>query len=87
MLYTITTPDWEDAQSYSDLHLVSMTRGVSSSRQMTFTEKKSETAPAWAPGGAWFAVLSDRDAAAAARQSQVYMMRPDGGEARKITDA
>ncbi|NJD21031.1 MAG: hypothetical protein FIA95_17315, partial [Gemmatimonadetes bacterium] len=25
MLYTITKPDWEDAQSYSDIHLVSMT--------------------------------------------------------------
>lgn len=87
MLYTITTPDWEDAQSYSDIHLVSMTRGVSSSRQMTFTEKKNETAPAWAPGGAWFVFSSDRDAAANARSSQLYMMRPDGGEARKITDA
>ncbi len=87
MLYTITTPDWEDAQSYSDIHLVSMTRGVASSRQMTFTEKKNETAPAWAPGGAWFVFSSDRDAAANARSSQLYMMRPDGGEARKITDA
>ncbi|HSW29210.1 MAG TPA: prolyl oligopeptidase family serine peptidase [Longimicrobiales bacterium] len=87
MLYTITKPDWEDAQSYSDIHLVSLARGVSSSRQMTFTEKKNEQAPAWAPGGAWFVFSSDRDAAATARQSQLYMMRPDGGEARKITDA
>ncbi len=87
MLYTITKPDWEDAQSYSDIHLVSMTRGVSSSRQMTFTEKKNEQAPAWAPGGTWFVFSSDRDAAANARQNQLYMMRPDGGEARKITDA
>lgn len=87
MLYTITTPDWEEAQSYSDIHLVSLTQGVSSSRQMTFTGKKNEQAPAWAPGGAWFVFSSDRDAAANARQSQLYMMRPDGGEARKITDA
>jgi dipeptidyl aminopeptidase/acylaminoacyl peptidase len=87
MLYTITKPDWEDAQSYSDIHLVSMTRGVTSSRQMTFTEKKNEQSPAWAPGGAWFVFSSDRDAAANARQNQLYMMRPDGGEARKITDA
>ncbi|NJD19808.1 MAG: S9 family peptidase, partial [Gemmatimonadetes bacterium] len=85
--YTITKPDWEDAQSYSDIHLVSMTRGVASSRQLTFTEKKNEQSPAWAPGGAWFVFSSDRDAAANARQSQLYMMRPDGGEARKITDA
>ena len=87
MLYTITRPDWEDAQSYSDIHLVSMTRGVASSRQMTFTEKKNEQSPAWAPDGTWFVFLSDRDAAGSARQNQIYMMRPDGGEARKITDA
>ncbi|MDP2957373.1 MAG: prolyl oligopeptidase family serine peptidase [Longimicrobiales bacterium] len=87
MLHTVTKPDWEEAQSYSDIHLVSMAQGVSSSRQLTFTEKKNEQAPAWAPGGAWFAFSSDRDAAATARQNQLYMMRPDGGEARKFTDA
>ena len=87
MLYTVTTPHWEDAQSYSDLHLVSMTQGVSSSRQLTFTEKKNEGSPAWGPGGGWFVFTSDRDAAANARTNQLYMMRPDGGEARKITDA
>jgi dipeptidyl aminopeptidase/acylaminoacyl peptidase len=87
MLYTVTTPDWKDAQSYSDLHLVSMTQGVSSSRQLTFTEKKNEQSPAWAPDGTWFVFLSDRDAAESARQSQLYMMHPDGGEARKITSA
>jgi dipeptidyl aminopeptidase/acylaminoacyl peptidase len=87
MLYTITKPDWEEAQSYSDIHLVSLRQGVSSSRQMTFTEKKNEQAPAWAPDGTWFVFSSDRDAAANARQSQLYLMRPNGGEARKFTDA
>jgi dipeptidyl aminopeptidase/acylaminoacyl peptidase len=87
MLYTITKPDWEEAQSYSDIHLVSLRQGVSSSRQMTFTEKKNEQSPAWAPDGTWFVFSSDRDAAANARQSQLYLMRPNGGEARKFTDA
>ncbi len=87
MLYTITKPDWQEAQSYSDLHIVSMTQGVASSRQLTFTEKKNEQSPAWAPDGTWFVFLSDRDAAGNGRESQIYMMRPDGGEARRITDA
>jgi len=87
MLYTVTTPDWEEARSFSDIHLVSMRQGVSSSRQMTFTEKKSEGSPAWAPGGGWFVFSSDRDAAGNGGADQLYMMRPDGGEARKFTDA
>lgn len=87
MLYTVTTPDWTEARSYSDVHLVSMRQGVSSSRQLTFTEKKNERSPTWAPGGGWFVFASDRDATGTGSQSQLYMMRPDGGEARKITDA
>lgn len=87
MLYTITTPNWEDAESYSDIHLVSLQRGASSSRQLTFTEKKNESSPGWAPDGSWFVFSSDRDAAGSGRQRQLYMMRPDGGEARKFTDA
>lgn len=87
MLYTVTTPDWADARSYTDIHLVSMREGVSSSRQLTFTEKKNESSPTWAPGGGWFVFSSDRDATGNGSQRQLYMMRPDGGEARKITDA
>ncbi len=42
MLYTITSPNWEEAESQSDIHIVSLDRGVSSSRQLTFTEGKNE---------------------------------------------
>lgn len=87
MLYTLSTPSWEDAESYSDIHLVSLRDGLASHRQMTFTEEKSEVSPAWGPDGTWFVFRSDRDAAGNDRQTQLYLMRPDGGEARKITDA
>ncbi len=100
MLYTITTPDWQEDKRQSDIHLVSLQRGVSSSRQMTFTDDKNETSPAWAPDGSFFLFLSDRDASANGSRNdqargnqdrtgrnQLYFMRPDGGEARKITDA
>lgn len=88
LLYTLTVPDWEEAEQQTDVHLVSLERGVESSRQMTFTEEKNETSPAWSPDGSFFVFLSNRDAPAnESRRNQLYLMRPDGGEARRITDA
>ncbi|WP_425152995.1 S9 family peptidase [Candidatus Palauibacter sp.] len=83
MLYTVTTPDWEEAESQTDIHLVSLDEGVSSSRQLTYTEDKNETSPTWGPDGSFFLFSSNRDG----DENQLYMMRHDGGEARKITDA
>ncbi|MBI3081824.1 MAG: PD40 domain-containing protein, partial [Gemmatimonadetes bacterium] len=88
MLYTISTPDWQKAQNQSDIHLVSLREGVTSSRQMTFTKEHNETSPRWSRDGRFFVFLSNRDAPSnAARQNQLYLLRPDGGEARQITDA
>ena len=82
MLYTVTTPDWEAAESQTDIHLVSLREGVPSARRLTFTEDKNETSPTWAPDGSFFLFASNRDG----DRNQLYMMRHDGGEARKITD-
>jgi dipeptidyl aminopeptidase/acylaminoacyl peptidase len=88
MLYTITTPDWQEAKSQSDVYLVSLRQGLPSTKQMTYTKEKNESGPRWARDGSFFVFLSNRDApAASASQSQLYWMRPDGGEARRITDA
>jgi dipeptidyl aminopeptidase/acylaminoacyl peptidase len=88
LLYTISTPDWKEARRQTDIFLVSLTRGVTSTRQMTFTSEKNETSPRWAKDGAWFAFLSNREAPeTASSRNQVYLMRPDGGEARRITNA
>ena len=86
MLYTIRTPDWQEAESQSDIHLVSVTEGVSSSRQMTFTDEKNETAPAFSRDGRFFLFLSNRDATGNGNRNQLYYMRPDGGEAQRLTD-
>ncbi len=116
-LYSLSTPDWKEARRQSDLYLVSTSQGVVSTRQLTFTNEKNETNPAWSRDGKFFVFLSDRDAptggAAAANRGgtlptsgpgmqylpaasgggmggagmQLFMMRPDGGEARRITDA
>src|SRR6266571_4126801 len=100
LLYTLSAPDWNQGKRQTDIYLVSVKDGVPSTKQMTFTKDKNETLPRWSRDGKFFAFLSNRDApstpAAAATstasgtsasQNQIYIMRPDGGEARKITDA
>jgi dipeptidyl aminopeptidase/acylaminoacyl peptidase len=88
VLYTLSVPDWKEARSTTDIWLVSAERGVSSARQLTFTKDKSEASPAWSSDGSFFVFASNRDApASASGQNQLYVMRPDGGESRKITDA
>jgi dipeptidyl aminopeptidase/acylaminoacyl peptidase len=88
MLYTISTPDWKEAKRQTDIYLVSLEKGVASTRQMTFTKDKNESVPRWTKDGSLFIFLSNRDApSSAATQNQLYLMRTDGGEARKITDA
>jgi len=83
MLYTMTVPNWESAKSQSDIHLVSLKDGLSNHKQMTFTEEKSETSPKWSTDGDYFIFSSNRDG----DKNQLFMMKPDGGEARKITKA
>jgi dipeptidyl aminopeptidase/acylaminoacyl peptidase len=88
VLYTLSTPDWKEAKSQTDLFLVSAERGMPSTKQLTFTRDKNETAPRWLPGGQAFVFSSNRDATAAqGNQQQLFVMRPDGGEARRITNA
>ena len=88
LLYTVSTPDWKEAKRQTDIHVASLERGVSSSRQLTFTAEKNETSPRWSRDGSFFVFASNRDApSASATQNQLYLMRPDGGEARRITDA
>jgi len=86
MLYTVSTPNWEEANSQSDIHLVNLREGYASSRQLTFTEDKNEGSPTWGPDGSYFLFTSNRDASGSDRGSQLYLMRTDGGEARKITE-
>jgi dipeptidyl aminopeptidase/acylaminoacyl peptidase len=88
MLYTISTPDWKEARRQSDVYLVSLEQGLASTKRMTYTKEKNETAPTWARDGSFFVFASNRDAPAnATGQNQLFIMRPDGGEARRITDA
>src|SRR5258708_14210658 len=115
LAYALSVPDWQQAKRQSDIYVVSIDGGLSTTRQLTFTSDKSETPPRWSPEGKYIAFLSDRDAqpapsgarapGAAATvpvqnpnpagdaegpgpsRNQIYVIRLDGGEARRITDA
>ena len=107
LLYALSTPDWTLAKRQSDIYLVSMERGLASTRQLTFTKDKNETSPRWSRDGSFIAFLSDRDGTTAASpvagvargaspapgssatatpRNQLYVMRLDGGEAKRVTD-
>jgi dipeptidyl aminopeptidase/acylaminoacyl peptidase len=88
LLYAMSVPDWKEAKSQTDLYLVSLQQGVSSTRQMTFTKEKNESSPRWSNDGRAFFFLSNREAPQdSANRNQLYVMRPDGGEAQRISDA
>ncbi len=88
LLHTVSIPDWKEGRSQTEIFLVSLERGVSSSRQMTFTTDRNESAPTWARDGSFFLFASNRDApSSAVNRNQIYLMRIDGGEARRVTDA
>src|SRR5215510_1640551 len=87
-LYTLNAPDWKAAKSFTDIYLVSFDAGLSSTRQMTFTKDKNESSPQWSRDARYFVFASNREAPQSSQnQNQLYLMRPDGGEARKITEA
>jgi dipeptidyl aminopeptidase/acylaminoacyl peptidase len=57
-------------------------------RQMTYGER-GDSQPQWSPDGRYISFVSARGAGAGddAPRPQIYVMRNDGGEARKVTDA
>ncbi len=88
LLYTLSSPDWREAKTQTDIYLVSLAQGVGTTKQLTFTKQANETSPRWSRDGSFFAYLSNRDApAASTSQNQVYVMHVDGGEGRQITTA
>jgi dipeptidyl aminopeptidase/acylaminoacyl peptidase len=102
MLYALSVPDWNQARRQTDLYVVATDRGLPSGRQLTFTKDKNETSPKWSRDGSFIAFLSDRDAPAATgaaaggrggaaaaggnARNQLFVMRLDGGEAKRVTD-
>src|SRR5712692_1640219 len=81
VIYTVSIPQWQAGKNFTDI-FAAATDGSAPPRQMTFTREKNETQPQWARDSRTFGFLSDRDGA-----NQLYLMRLDGGEARKVSEA
>lgn len=76
--YVIGALDLEEDRAVSDVWLVSSDGGQPI--QLTRAAGRDNT-PRWAPDGSWLAFLSDRDG-----KTQIYGIRPDGGEAWAVTE-
>ena len=83
VVYEVQRLEFPDWKRVSDLFVVSADGRTT--RQLTYTEGESESGPRWRPGGAAGLVgfTSTRDD----KKRQLFVIRPDGGEARKVTDA
>ena len=78
-IYTLSVPDWEKNKSFSDIYITPI---GGKTKQMTFTKDKNEASPKLYKDSSFFAFLSNRSD----DKNQIYFMRPDGGEAWKVTD-
>ena len=71
-------PDW---QRRNDLYVVSADGRTT--RQLTYTEGEDESAAHWQPRGSTIGFTSTREN----KKRQLFLIRPDGGEARRVTNA
>ena len=86
LTYTLSVPDWKEGKRQTDVYVVSLGQGFESTRQLTFTRDKSETEPRWLPDSRSLVFSSNREGSGDNPPNQLYVMRIDGGEARRLTD-
>jgi dipeptidyl aminopeptidase/acylaminoacyl peptidase len=78
--YIVRAANWDENNYHSEIWLADVKSGET--RQLTNNPKKSSTSPAWSPDGRTLAFATDRD-----EKRQIYVIDPQGGEARKLTSA
>ena len=82
----VTSYDMEDNRSRASLWLLSAFGGEP--RRLTSAGEK-DAEPRWSPDGRWIAFVAKRIGPGEEKpdeESQVYVIAPDGGEARRVTD-
>jgi len=83
---SVTAFDMAENKGASALWLFSAFGGAP--RQLTAAGEK-DAEPRWSPDGRWIAFVAKRPASGiqkADEEPQLYLIAPDGGEARRVTD-
>ena len=81
VVYEVSKLQFPDWQRRTDLYVVSADGRTT--RQLTFTEGEDESGARWQPRGTTIGFTSTRDN----KKRQLFLIRPDGGEARRVTSA
>ncbi len=81
IIYTVQRVNREDEKRYTNLWMVN-SEGRCKPRPFT-SGKQNDTHPRWSPDGKQIAFLSNRHDE---KDTQIYLIPTDGGEARKLTD-
>ncbi len=81
VVYEVSKLQFPDWQRRTDLYVVSADGRTT--RQLTFTEGEDESGARWQPRGTTIGFTSTRDN----KKRQLFLIRPDGGEARRVTNA
>ncbi|HEX4334032.1 MAG TPA: S9 family peptidase [Usitatibacter sp.] len=83
---SVTAYDMQENKGTSSLWLLSAFGGEP--RQLT-TAGEKDAEPRWSPDGRWIAFVAKRAGAAGEKpdeEAQIWLIAPDGGEARRLTD-
>ncbi len=78
ILFTVRGVDWEKNRYDTEIWLYKQGKKPF---QLTRTVEDSSTSPSWSPDGNWISFTSKRG-----EETQIYLIRPDGGEAFPLTD-
>jgi dipeptidyl aminopeptidase/acylaminoacyl peptidase len=87
-LYTVRQWDTERDRMEARARIWKVPVAGGSARQITFGER-GDSQPQWSPDGRYISFVSARGTGTGedAPRAQIYVMRSDGGEASKLTDA
>jgi len=78
IIFTVRSVDWKENKYDTEIWLASEGEEP---YQLTRTKDGSSTRPDWSLDGKWISFLASRD-----KETQIYLIRANGGEAFKLTD-